>query len=98
MVIQQEITGPGPGRRQGSGEQGSASGQIPKMESPGCSDRLGLGCGETRVPEPYGGWGCHYLQWEMLRKMGGGWGQIRSSVSDNAKLKTPSRHPGKRCC
>ena len=30
VVIQQEITGPGPGRRQGSGEQGSASGQIPK--------------------------------------------------------------------
>ena len=52
VVIRQEIMGSGPGRRQGSGEQGSASGQILKMEPPGCSDRLGLGCGETRVPEP----------------------------------------------
>ena len=52
MVIRQEIMGSGPGRRQGSGEQGSASGQILKMEPPGCSNRLGLGCGETRVPEP----------------------------------------------
>ena len=52
MVIQQEIMRSGPGRRQGSGEQGSASWQILKMEPPGCSDRLGLGCGETSVPEP----------------------------------------------
>ena len=52
MVIQQEIMRSGPGRRQGSGEQGSASWQNLKMEPPGCSDRLGLGCGETSVPEP----------------------------------------------
>lgn len=45
VVIQQEMMGSGPGRRQGSGEQGSASGQILKMEPPGCSDRLGLGVG-----------------------------------------------------